>query len=86
MTAIFIEETIAQRVINDIGNKLTEINSKISDLVQIENNVYQIISGMVRTQIMPEIKVTQRGDRTHIETSIENIYRIAFDALAGLID
>lgn len=86
MIAIFIEETIAQRVISDIGNMLTEKNNDVSELIEIENNVYQIVSGMVRNQIMPEIIATQRGDRTQIETQIENIYHIAFDALAGLND
>ncbi len=86
MMAIFIEETIAQRVINDIGNNLTENNTNISELVEMENNIYQIVSGLVRNQIMPEIIATQRGDRQQLETKIENIYRIAFDAIAGQND
>jgi hypothetical protein len=83
MVAIFIEETIAQRVINDIGNKFTEVNPDVQALVEMEENIYQIVSGMVRTQIMTEIVATQRGDRTQLEIRIENIYRIAFDAMAG---
>ncbi|HEX9513811.1 MAG TPA: Qat anti-phage system associated protein QatB [Puia sp.] len=86
MMAIFIEETIAQRVINDIGNSLTENNTNISELVEMENNIYQIVSGLVRNQIMPEIIVTQRGDGQHLEMKIENIYRIAFDTMAGQND
>lgn len=86
MIATFIEETIAQRVINDIGNNLTENNANISELVEMENNIYQIISGLVRNQIMPEIITTQLGNREHIETKIENIYRIAFDVMAGQND
>jgi hypothetical protein len=84
MTAIFIEETISQRVIIDIGNMLTEKNTNIIELIEIENSIYQIVSGMVRNQIMPEIIATQRGDRLRIEMQVENIYRIAFEALAGL--
>ncbi|MDB5088455.1 MAG: hypothetical protein JWR09_2449 [Mucilaginibacter sp.] len=84
MMAIFIEETIAQRVICDIGNKLTELEHDIDTLLEIENNAYQIISGLVRTQIMPEIIVTQRGDRIDIDQKIENIYRVAFDSLGGI--
>jgi hypothetical protein len=84
MTAIFIEETIAQRVINDIGNSLTENDTDIRELVDIENSAYQIVSGMVRNQIMPEIIATQRGNRSNLGTKFENIYRIAFDALAKL--
>lgn len=86
MIAIFIEETIAQRVINDIGNMLTEKNTDIKELIEIESSIYQIVSGMVRNQIMPEIIATQRGDKAQIEIKVENIYRIAFDALAGLND
>jgi hypothetical protein len=82
MTAIFIEETIAQRVINDVGNKLTERNTNINALVDIENSIYQIVSGLVRNQIMPAIIATQRGDRQNLEARIENIYRIAFDAMS----
>ncbi|HXD79355.1 MAG TPA: Qat anti-phage system associated protein QatB [Puia sp.] len=82
MIAIFIEETIAQRVINDVGNKLTEKNTDIDALVDIENSIYQIVNGLVRNQIMPEIMATDRGDRQNLEARIENIYRIAFDAMS----
>lgn len=84
MTSVFIEETIAQRVINDIGNLMTEKSTDVKQLVELENNVYQIVSGMVRNLIMPEIIATQRGDKTNIENKIENIYRIAFDTLGGI--
>jgi hypothetical protein len=84
MTAIFIEETIAQRVICDLGNKLPSLESDIEKLLDIENNAYQIINGLVRTQIMPEIIATQRGNDKDLNKKIENIYRIAFDALGGI--
>lgn len=84
MTAIFIEETIAQRVICDIGNTLTELETDITKLLEIENNTYQIVSGLVRNRIMPEIIASQRGGSTDIEQKIENIYRIAFDTLGGI--
>jgi hypothetical protein len=86
MMAIFIEETIAQRVINDVGNNLTENTTNIAELVEMENNIYQIVSGLVRNQIMPEIVATQLGDRQNLDKKIENIYRIAFDAMAGQND
>jgi hypothetical protein len=35
---------------------------------------------------MPEIIATQLGDRQLLETKIENIYRIAFNAMAGQND
>lgn len=86
MMAIFIEETIAQRVINDIGNQYTETLVDIEALLEIENGIYQIVKGMVRNQIMPEISATRRGDRQSLERNIENIYRTAFDAMAGTND
>jgi hypothetical protein len=86
MMAIFIEETIAQRVINDIGNEFTETVNDVEELVKMENNIYQIVSGLVRNQIMPEISATRRGDQQDLERKIENIYRIAFDAMAGTKD
>ena len=81
MLAIFIEETIAQRVICDIGNKFTEKNPDLEQLLQMEENIYQIVSGLVRNKIMPEIIATQIGDKRNIEEKIENIYRQAFDAI-----
>lgn len=86
MMAVFIEETIAQRVICDIGNELTKRESDIDKLIEIENNVYQIVNGLVRNKIMPEIQATQRGDKKDIEKNIENIYRIAFDTIADIKD
>lgn len=83
MLAVFIEETIVQRVICDIGNRMTEIQVDIDSLLEIEENAYQIVNGLVRNRIMPEIIATQRGDKSDIEDKIENIYRIAFDALGG---
>jgi hypothetical protein len=84
MMAIFIEETIAHRIINDIGDGLSEKNPDIKELVALEENIYQLVSGLVRNHIMPEIIATNRGDQSSIEQKIENIYRQAFDALAGL--
>ncbi|NNV55009.1 Qat anti-phage system associated protein QatB [Limnovirga soli] len=86
MMAVFIEETIAQRVINDIGNQFTESTTDIVTLLEIENGIYQIVKGMVRNQIMPEISATKRGDKQNLERNIENIYRTAFDAMAGSND
>ncbi len=86
MTAVFIEETIAQRVLCDLGNKLTLLETDVDKLLEIENNAYQIINGLVRTSIMPEIIATQRGDSKNLNDKIENIYRIAFDALGGSND
>jgi hypothetical protein len=83
MMAIFIEETIAQRVINDIGNQYTKTLVDIETLLDIENGIYQIVKGMVRNQIMPEINATRSGDKQSLERNIENIYRTAFDAMAG---
>lgn len=84
MLATFIEETIAQRVICDIGNGMTEFSSDVDALLEIEDNAYQIINGLVRTEIMPEIIATQIGDKQDLEQKVENIYRIAFDALGGI--
>ncbi|PYF70584.1 Qat anti-phage system associated protein QatB [Pedobacter nutrimenti] len=84
MLAIFIEETIAQRVICDLGNKMTALESDITVLLEVENNAYQIISGLVRNTIMPEIVATQLGDKADLNKQIENIYRSAFDTLGGI--
>jgi hypothetical protein len=83
MMAIFVEETIVHRVINDIGDGLTEKNADVEDLVRLEENIHQVVSGLVRNQIMPEIIATNRGDKTNMDQKIENIYRQALDVLAG---
>lgn len=84
MVATFIEETISQRVISDIGNKMTKLQSDPIKLIEIENMVYQMVSGLVRNTIMPEIIATQRGDRQNLEKNIENVYRIAFDVISAI--
>ncbi len=84
MTAVFIEETIAQRIIIDLGNKLPELESNVNTLLQIEENAYQIINGLVRNKIMPELTAAQRSGSNDLSTRIEEIYRIAFDALGGI--
>jgi hypothetical protein len=83
MLAIFIEETIATRVICDVGTKLYEHVEDPQEILDVEETTYQIVSGLVRTQIMPEIIATQRGQSQNIEQSIERIYRTAFDCIAG---
>lgn len=84
MTAIFIEETIAQRVICDLGNQLPSLETNVEKLLEIEDNAYQIVSGLVRNNIMPEIIASQRGESKDLDAKIENIYRLAFDALGGI--
>lgn len=83
MVAIFLEETIATRVICDVGTSLFKAVQNCEEILDIEETTYQIVSGLVRTQIMPEIIATQRGDNINIEKNIEKIYRIAFDCIAG---
>jgi hypothetical protein len=86
MTATFIEETIVQRVFTDIGNDITKKESDITKLIEIEEMAYQIVSGLVRNTIMPEIKAMQLGNRENLQANIENIYRIAFDTLSNIQD
>jgi hypothetical protein len=83
MMAIFIEETIVARVICDIGTKLYADLTDCNEAIAIEDMIYQIVSGYVRNDIMPEIIATQRGVVADLETKMEVIYRIAFDCIAG---
>lgn len=86
MTAIFIEETIATRVICDIGQALFKKDKPSSEIIAIEESIYQIVSGLVRVQIMPEIIATHRSNKDGLDKKIENIYRIAFDCIAGTLE
>lgn len=83
MVATFIEETISQRVICDIGNSMSKVTSDIKALLEIEEQVYQIVTGWVRTQILPELKLIYTDNKKELNKKIENIYRIAFDAIQG---
>lgn len=86
MTATFIEETIVQRLFTDIGSDITKKEANIDRLIEIENIAYQIVNGLVRNQIMPEIRAMQLGGKTALIKGIENVYRIAFDVLSTLQD
>jgi len=83
MMAIFIEETIVARVICDIGTKLYADLTDCNEALAIEETVYQIVSGYVRNDIMPEIVATQRSLVADLEGQMERIYRIAFDCIGG---
>lgn len=83
MTATFIEETIVQRIFTDIGSDITKRQSNVETLIEIENTAYQIVSGLVRTQIMPQIQAGRLGNKDNLNRSIENAYRIAFDVLSS---
>lgn len=83
MTAIFIEETIATRVICDVGVKLFKNVQNSQAIIEIEETIYQIVTGLVRNQIMAEIITTQRTSK-NIDDNIQNIYRIAFDCIAEI--
>jgi hypothetical protein len=83
MIAIFIEETIVARVICDIGTKLYADLTDCNEALAIEETIYQIVSGYVRNDIMPDIIATQRGVIADLEAKMEQIYRIAFDCIAG---
>ncbi len=83
MTSIFIEETISTRVICDIGASINKVLTDPNDILEVENNVYQIVSGLVRNSIMSELLATRQIQQSEIEIIFEKIYRIAFDSITG---
>lgn len=82
MMAIYIEETIATRVICDVGASLYKEINDPAEIIQAEETIYQIVTGLVRNQIMPEIVATRLGTSADLEKNIQRIYRIAFDCIA----
>lgn len=80
MMAVFLEESIVYRLICDVGRSLTVATSNPVQALQAEEQLSQIVSGLIRSTIVPELqKATQ--DKATIARNINRIYRIAIKTI-----
>jgi len=80
MMAVFLEESLVYRLICDVGRSLTVATSNPVQALQAEEQLSQIVSGLIRSAIVPELqKATQ--DKATIERKLNRIYHIAIKTL-----
>jgi hypothetical protein len=82
MLAIFLEESIVYRLICDIGRSQTVATSDPARSLEIEQEIYQIVNGMVHSSIVPELTKAM-ADPANLNREIQRIYRVAFDAISN---
>lgn len=80
MLAIFLEESIVYRLICDIGRSQTVSTSDPARSIEIEQEIYQIVNGMVHSSIVPELTKAM-ADPANLSREIQRIYQVAFDAI-----
>lgn len=80
MMAVFLEESLVYRLICDVGRALTVATSNPAQALQAEEQLAQIVSGLIRSTIVPELqKATQ--DKATIDRKLARIYRIAIQTI-----
>ena len=82
MLAIFLEASIVYRLICDIGRSQTVATSDPTRSIEIEQEIYQIVNGMVHSSIVPELTKAM-ADPANLNREIQRIYRVAFDAISN---
>ncbi|RCR67020.1 hypothetical protein DUE52_23470 [Larkinella punicea] len=81
IVAIFIEESLVCRVINDIGSSLTTEEHDPATCVTIIDDLYQIISGAVHSDIIAELSDTNPQLPDDVNVRMESIYQLALTVL-----
>lgn len=80
MMAVFLEESLVYRLICDVGRSLTVATSNPAQALQVEEQLSQIVSGLIRSTIVPELqRATQ--DKATIDQKLARIYRIAIKTI-----
>lgn len=80
MMAVFLEESLVYRLICDVGRSLTVATSNPVQALQAEEQLYQIVSGLIRSTIVPELQKAMQ-DKATIEHKLNRIYRIAIKTI-----
>lgn len=80
MMAIFLEESIVYRLICDVGRSQTVATSDPVRAIEIEDELYQIINGLVHSKIIPELR-NSLGDQSFLSHEIQRVYQIAFQTI-----
>lgn len=80
MMAIFLEESLVYRLVCDVGRSLTVATSNPAQALQVEEQLYQIVSGLIRSTIVPELQNAIQ-DKATIDAKLARIYRIAVQTI-----
>ncbi|WP_276499867.1 Qat anti-phage system associated protein QatB [Pontibacter litorisediminis] len=82
MMAVFLEESIVYKLICDVGRSLTTATSDPARAIEVEEKLYQIVSGLVHSRIVPELS-GKMADRNNLDQAVLKIYSIAFKSIVG---
>ncbi|RDV13346.1 hypothetical protein DXT99_20220 [Pontibacter diazotrophicus] len=82
MMAVFLEESIVYKLICDVGRSLTTSTSDPARAIGVEEKLYQIVSGLVHSRIVPELR-GKMADRSNLDQAVLKIYSIAFKSIVG---
>jgi hypothetical protein len=86
MMAIFIEETITTKLLYDIGAIISiELRSE-QEIINIENITRQLVTGLVRNDIMSGIENIQTHSREALNRSITAVYQQVFESIEALTE
>jgi hypothetical protein len=80
MMAVFLEESIVYRLICDIGRSQTVNTADVSNAIRIEEELYQIVSGLIHSIIVPELTISMQDTAT-LNQAVQRIYEIAFRSI-----
>lgn len=80
MMAVFLEESLVYRLICDVGRSLTVATSNPAQALQAEEQLSQIVSGLIRSTIVPELQQATQ-DKATIERKLARIYHIAIQTI-----
>lgn len=82
MMAVFLEESLVYRLICDIGRSLTVDSSDAKRALDIEEQLYQIVRGLIHSRIVPELAASRQNPGT-LEQEMKRIYQIAIQTIIG---
>ena len=82
--AVYIEETIICRVINDIGATLTTEQHDPAVCADMIEDLYQIVNGAVHHDILSGLSGTNSQLPPDTGQRMENIYQLALDVLSNV--
>lgn len=82
MMAVFLEESIVYKLICDVGRSLTTATPDPARAIEVEEKLYQIVSGLVHSRIVPELR-GKMADRNNLDQAVLKIYSIAFKSIVG---
>ncbi|GAA4419528.1 hypothetical protein GCM10023187_53930 [Nibrella viscosa] len=80
MMAIFLEESIVYRLICDVGRSQTVDTADVTRAIEIEEQLYQIVKGLIHSTIVPELTRSMQNLAT-LNQAIQRIYQIAFRSI-----